>query len=258
MAARPTVLLTGASKGLGLAIAKILLEKFNANVVALSRTKGPDLQSLVDSHKDALLALECDVTNAAAVGTAVSQGLEKYKSIDGVILNAGVIEPLGTILSEEVSIDQWKQHFDVNFFSLVSALRATVPVLRKSAHGGRVVFMSSGAATGNVPTWGPYNAGKAAMNSLCRTIAAEEPDLTFVAMRPGMVNTPMQAVIREQGPSTMPAATLKIFTEAFEQNKLVAPEDAGHVAAALALTAPRSLSGQFVSWDAEECKPFRR
>ena len=56
----------------------------------------------------------------------------------------------------------------------------------------------------------------------------------------------------------MPAATLKRFTDAFEQNKLVAPEDAGHVAAALALKAPRSLNGQFVSWDAEECKPFRR
>ena len=174
-----------------MAIAKILLETFDANVVALSRTKGPDLQSLVDSHKDALLALECDVcvssttsispvssvqrnvlcsTDAAAVGTAVSRGLEKYKSIDGVILNAGVLEPLGNILSESVSIDQWKQHFDVNFFSLVSALRATVPVLRKSPHGGRVVFMSSGAATGNVPTWGPYNAGKAAMNSLCRCV----------------------------------------------------------------------------------------
>ena len=68
----------------------------------------------------------------------------------------------------------------------------------------------------------------------------------------------MQALIREQGPSTMPAATLKRFTDAFEQNKLAAPEDAGHVAAALALKAPRSLSGQFVSWDAEECKPFRR
>ena len=56
----------------------------------------------------------------------------------------------------------------------------------------------------------------------------------------------------------MPAATLKKFTDAYEQGKLVAPEDAGHVAAALSLKAPKTLSGQFVSWDSDECKSFRR
>ena len=107
-------------------------------------------------------------TDAAAVRAAVSRGVEKYKGIDGVILNAGVLEPLGNIASEDITIDQWKQHFDVNFFSLITAIRATLPELRKSALGGRVVFTSSGAATGNIPTWGAYNAGKAALNSLCR------------------------------------------------------------------------------------------
>ena len=94
--------------------------------------------------------------------------MEKYKGIDGVILNAGTLEPLGKIASDDVSVEQWRQHFDTNFFSLITALRATLPELRKSSLGGRVVFMSSGAATGNIPTWGAYNAGKAAMNSLCR------------------------------------------------------------------------------------------
>ena len=107
-------------------------------------------------------------TDAAAVGSAVSRGVEKYEGIDGVILNAGVLEPMGKIASDSVPIEQWKQHFDVNFSSLVTAVRATLPALRKSSHGGRVVFMSSGAATGSTPGWGPYNASKAAMNSLCR------------------------------------------------------------------------------------------
>ena len=48
-------------RGIGLAITKILLETFRANVVALSRTRGAALQSLVDTHQDSLLALECDV-----------------------------------------------------------------------------------------------------------------------------------------------------------------------------------------------------
>ena len=94
--------------------------------------------------------------------------MEKYKGIDGVVLNAGMLEPLANVACEDVPIEQWKEHFDVNFFSLVTALRATLPELRKSPLGGRVVFVSSGAATGNTPAWGPYNAAKAAMNSLCR------------------------------------------------------------------------------------------
>ncbi|KAJ8481769.1 hypothetical protein ONZ51_g5792 [Trametes cubensis] len=263
MATRPVVVLTGASKGLGLAVAKILLESFNANVIALSRTKTPELRSLSDAHTDSLLTLECDVvdvtsTDAAAVRTSVTRGLEKYKRIDGLILNAGVLEPLGKIASEEITLDQWKQHFDVNFFSLVTALRATLPELRKSPLGGRVVFVSSGAATGNTPSWGPYNAGKAAMNSLCRTLAQEEPNVTSVALRPGMVDTPMQGLLRAKGPSTMDAEVLKRFTSAYEKGELVKPEDAGHVIAALSLKAPPSLSGQFVSWNGDECKEFRR
>ncbi|KAI0771590.1 short-chain dehydrogenase [Trametes elegans] len=258
MAAQPVVLLTGASKGLGLAIARILLENLSANVVALSRTKTPELRRLGDTHADSLLALECDVTDASALRTSVSRGLEKYKHIDGVILNAGVLEPLGKIASEDISIDQWKQHFDINFFSLVTALRATLPELRKSPLGGRVVFVSSGAATGGTPSWGPYNASKAALNSLCRTLAQEEPDVTSVALRPGMVDTPMQELIRNRGPSTMDSELLKKFTDAHEKGELVKPEDAGHVIAALALKAPKTLSGQFVNWNGDECKEFRR
>lgn len=48
------------------------------------------------------------------------------------------------------------------------------------------------------------------------------------------------------------------FVQTFADSKLVKPEDCGRVIAALALQAPRSLSGQFVSWDSEECKPFRK
>ena len=104
--------------------------------------------------------------------SSVSRGLEKYKRIDGLILNAGVLEPLGKIASEDISLDQWKKHFDVNFFSLVTAVRATLPHLHKSQLNGgpKIIFMSSGAATGNTYGWAPYNASKAAVNSLCRYV----------------------------------------------------------------------------------------
>ncbi|KAI0719591.1 short-chain dehydrogenase [Cerioporus squamosus] len=257
MAAKPTVFLTGASRGLGLAIAKILLEDFNANLATYSRTTTPELQGLADSHKDSLLILRGDVTDAAGVQNAIARTVEKYGSLDSLILNAGVLEPFGRVDSSEVTIEHWKEVFDINFFSLVIAVRAALPHLRKSALGGRVVFMSSGAAIGHIPAWAPYNASKAAMNSLCGTLAVEEPQLTFVAIRPGVVETDMQTAIRSKAGAHMPPEAHKYFTDTYEQGQLAKAEDPGYVTAALAIKAPKSLSGKFVSYDDEDCKEFR-
>ena len=80
---------------------------------------------------------------------------------------------MGKIASPDTPLDEWKTHFDVNFFSLVTALKATLPSLRKSELGGRVVFVSSGAAIGNIAGWGPYNASKAALIHWGNTLRVE-------------------------------------------------------------------------------------
>ncbi|KAF6762294.1 short-chain dehydrogenase [Ephemerocybe angulata] len=238
---KPVVVVTGASRGIGLAVTRFLLSsEFNAVVVAISRSCSPELFELGLSHKDLDISL-----------------LRCHHSIDALILNAGVLEPVGKIASG-IPLASWKSHFDVNFFSLVTALQASLPALRKSSFGGRVVFISSGAAVKGTAAWGPYNASKAAMNSLCRTVAEEEPDVISVALRPGMVDTNMQADIRAIGGNLLNPSDYAKFVQAHADNKLVKPEDCGHVIAALALQAPKSLSGQFVSWDGEECKPYRK
>jgi len=184
--------------------------------------------------------------------------LKTYHHLDGLVLNAGVLEPVGRIGSPSTSIDQWRSHFDINFFSLVYTIQAALPALKESKTGGRIIFVSSGAAVGNVASWGAYNSSKAAMNSLCRTLAQEEPDVVCIALRPGMVDTPMQALLRSLGPEHMRGEDLQRFTAAHEGGKLVKPEDSGHVIASLSLNAPKSLSGQFVPWDGPECEEFRR
>ncbi|KAG6893458.1 hypothetical protein C0992_009878, partial [Termitomyces sp. T32_za158] len=126
--------------------------------------------------------------NESSLNDAIVRAERRYKHIDGLILNAGLLEPLGPIGGGS-PLSAWKNHFDVNFFSLVTALKAGLPALRKSELGGRVVFVSSGSAVKGSVGWGPYSAGKAAMNSLCRTLAEEEPTVISVALRPGMVDT---------------------------------------------------------------------
>lgn len=153
-------------RGLGLTVTAIILRKFNARVVALSRTQPPELLKLVSED---LLILPCDISDEISLSAALSNAEHKFGYIDSLVLNAGILEPLGFI-GGEPSISSWKMHFDVNFFSLVATLKATLPVLRTSEFGGKVIFVSSGAALKGNPSWGPYNASKAAVNSLCRFV----------------------------------------------------------------------------------------
>ena len=67
----------------------------------------------------------------------------------------------------------------------------------------------------------------------------------------------MQSKLRAEGEPHMTKALYEIFTHAYSESKLVKPEDCGHVIAALALNAPKHFSGQFISWDSDDCKPFR-
>ncbi|KAI0796704.1 short-chain dehydrogenase [Abortiporus biennis] len=258
MSRNPVVVVTGASRGIGLAVSKILLAEFGACVVAISRTRSAQLSDLLQSYPKTLSSIECNVTDAPALTKAIKSVEETHKHIDALILNAGVLDPMGKIGSPDIPLDEWKSHFDVNFFSLITAIRASLPSLRKSDLGGRIVFVSSGAAVGGTSGWGPYNASKAAMNSLCRTLAQEEPDVVSVALRPGMVDTDMQVQIRETGSAYLADKDYSKFVSAHSEGRLVKPEDSGHVIAALAVRASKSLSGQFVSWDSDDCKEYRK
>lgn len=97
----------------------------------------------------------------------MSTAVTAYGGIDGLVLNAATLDPLCRI-GDDTPLTSWKNHFDVNFFSLVAGVKATLPHLRKSPIRGKIVFISSGAAVKGTAGWGPYSAGKAAMNSLCR------------------------------------------------------------------------------------------
>lgn len=68
----------------------------------------------------------------------------------------------------------------------------------------------------------------------------------------------MQTQLREQGATALADKVHKMFMDIHADKKLVKPEVSGHVIAALAIKAPKSLSGQFVSWDSDECKEFRK
>ncbi|KAM0787933.1 hypothetical protein ACM66B_006138 [Microbotryomycetes sp. NB124-2] len=255
-----TVILTGASKGLGLATLRILLNA-GCNVTAMSRSEPPQLVALADQYKGALNIFKGDVSDDNDNKEAVQVTLAAFQRLDALILNAGTLDPLGTTATLTGQLDKYKQLFDVNFFSLVSLVQHALPHLRESKQSsgdvtGRIIMVSSGAATGGVAGWGPYSASKAAMNSLVRTLGNEESSIVSVAVRPGVVDTAMQEAIRSIGGQHMTEKDHSRFTGLHAEGKLVPPEKPGAVLAALAVKASKDLSGQFVSWDSDEMQEY--
>ncbi|MFZ0546164.1 MAG: SDR family NAD(P)-dependent oxidoreductase, partial [Candidatus Promineifilaceae bacterium] len=114
---------------------------------------------------------------------------------------------------------------------------------------GRVINISSGAATRGTAGWAAYCAAKAALNQITRVLALEEPTITTLAVRPGVVDTEMQAVIRSEGKSGMIQADHQRFIGFHQSGDLLAPEIPSRALVALALHAPKEWSGDFLSWD---------
>lgn len=166
----------------------------------------------------------------------------KWKTLDGLVINHGVLEPVDRI--SEADVEEWRKTYDINFFSAVSLIKAALPALRSSK--GRVIFVSSGAAVTGYSTWGAYGSSKAAMNHLNTTLGNEEPDITFCAIRPGTVDTSMQEKLRGVYNSKMDKDDAENFANLPNNGKLLRTDQPGNVIAKLVLDAPKELSGQFM------------
>ncbi|KAJ9475278.1 putative oxidoreductase [Pseudozyma hubeiensis] len=261
----PVVLLTGASRGLGLAILKLLLRGSPstssatfpaARVVTVSRTITPELADLQTAHPDSLLCVQGDVTSSSKNSSAVSAAVREFGGLDSVILNAGVVS---TELISNLTPESFAETLNVNTVSLITTLTAALPELRKSTRG-TVVFVSSGAATGNTAGWCAYNASKAALNAVARTLANEEDQLAVFSVRPGVVDTDMQSLLRSEKGQAMKKDERERFLTLHKEGKLLRPEQPAASIAALAVKGTRSepkgkdgeglgKQGAFVTWN---------
>ncbi|KAH8816745.1 putative dehydrogenase [Xylogone sp. PMI_703] len=251
MASEKVIILTGASRGIGLAIAQYLLRGSAAHkLVLLARTEAPLLQ-LKEEFPGRVQVLAVDVASEEAGKKAVSLAVDSFSRLDGLIINHGTLGGLKRIADS--TADDFRKGFDVNYFSAISFVVPAIPHLRKTK--GRIVLNSSGAAVKGTTTWGMYGASKAALNHLAMTLAVEEPDITTVAIRPGTVATEMQRELRES--TTMDPKDKARFTNLHAEGKLLRPEQPGNVIAKLAVEGDSELSGKFFSWDSEELAAYR-
>lgn len=187
------VLVTGAARGLGAAIAIALAENgiepilLGRNLHSLEETA-----SIVGEYlgkKPRLIA--ADVSNWLELGHSIDSVLAPEETFSGLVNNAGIIEPISMI--EDCDPATWAHCIQVNLIGAFNVLRACLP---KMAVGGRIANISSGAAESEHAGWSAYAASKAGLERLSATLANERPDLGVYAVRPGVTDTGMQAEIR--------------------------------------------------------------
>lgn len=190
------VLITGASRGIGAATARLFAEE-GAKVGLLARN-GAELQALAREIGPSARALPADMADFAAVAAAVA-GMERaFGGVDILINNAGVIEPIAAI--ETADPAAWGRAIDINLKGVFHGIRAVLPGMIRQG-GGIVVTISSGAAHTPLEGWSAYCAGKAgaAMLTACLHHEAHLKGIRAMGLSPGTVATHMQEVIRASG-----------------------------------------------------------
>lgn len=181
-----TWFVTGASRGLGLALVTHLLGRGD-RVAATTRSRERLLGSLRDVDNTNLLALEVELTDEAAVTKALAETTERFGGIDVIVNNAGY-GYLGAV--EETTSADVRQMFDVQINGTWNVLRAALPGMR-AARSGHIINISSILGLLSFPGWGLYCAAKFALEGLSESLAAEvaEHGIKVTIVEPGYFNT---------------------------------------------------------------------
>ncbi len=251
----PTVLITGASRGLGAATARITA-KLMANVVLMARSgdRLGELANNIRAEGGNALVVVGDVSRMVDCQQAVGEAIQAFGRLDAVVNNAGVLVPIAPIAEGDPRL--WERNLAVNVLGPLMLTQAALPHLRQ--HSGRVINVSCGAAISVIPGWAAYCAATAALDHLTRVLAEEEPSITAVAFRPGVVDTDMQATVRRDGIAGMPEEAYAHFVRIHDEDELLPPEVPGCALAVLALYAPAGWTGTSLAWNHEDLRSLVR
>ncbi|AOW93945.1 short chain dehydrogenase [Rhodococcus sp. WMMA185] len=212
----PTALITGASRGVGAAIARELAPTYD---LLLGARSAESLTDILDELPTAT-PWPVELTDYDALAAACAP----IDQLDVLVHNAGVAD-LDTIA--ESSVEQWRNTLEANVIAVAELTRLLLPALRASGRG-QVILINSGAGLRANAGWASYAASKFALRAFGDALRLEEPSLRVTSVHPGRTDTDMQrAIVAGEGDEYRPEKYLRPSTVGKAvRNILDTPEDA--------------------------------
>lgn len=237
-----TVVVTGASRGIGAAIAEYAAAR--GVQLGLCARGAPAL-----AGSDDVVSVRADVTDEPAMVDFAKQVEARFGAIDLWINNAGVLEPIVPV--RDLPTDEFRAHVDVNLTGVLIGTRIFLEHRRRHGGGGVLINISSGAAANAYAGWGAYCASKAGVERLTEVVALEEQasGLRAYSVAPGVVDTEMQTLIRDCSPENFPEVGR--FVEMKQENQFNSGEYVARELFALAFDPARATAEIAVSFPYE-------
>lgn len=231
------VLISGASRGLGLALVTDLLER-GVKVAAFARTTTPELENLRERYREKCLIASVDVTDTSACGAFVSTVERELGLIDGLVNNAAIGQDS---LHVHTSADRIAQIIETNLTAPLVLTRLVVRRLLSRGHRGRVVNVTSICGQRGYPGLVTYSATKGGLDAATRSLARELAGRVLVnSVAPGFFSSEMSAVLG--------GSQLEVILRRTPSGQLTTPEDVVPVVRMLLLE-QTNINGQSIVID---------